>query len=193
VSCTVGYNARMDASKGWLRVSVEDYLEGEKDAAVKHEYVHGEIFALAGASDVHNTIAGNIHTVLNLAARRKGCRVYMSDMKVRVGESFYYPDVMLVCDDGPDAYYKDKPCVIAEVLSPNTLRTDTNEKRYAYLGLPSLALYLLVDSRRRFVWGYYRTKTGWEERVFGESEAVPVPCAEVDLSAEDIYIQTPYL
>jgi Uma2 family endonuclease len=189
----VSYNAPMDAAKGWVPVSVEDYLEGEKDAPVKHEYVHGEVFALAGASDVHNTIAGNIHTVLNLAARRKGCRVYMSDMKVRVAESFYYPDVMLVCDDGPDAYYKDKPCVIAEVLSPGTLRTDTNEKRYAYLGLPSLALYLLVDSRRRFVRGYYRTKTGWEERVFREGEAVPVPCAEVELSAEDIYIQTPYL
>jgi Uma2 family endonuclease len=183
----------MDAAKGWLRVSVEDYLEGEKDAAVKHEYVHSEVFALAGRGDVHNTIALNIALAVTPAARRKGCRVYMSDMKVRAGESFYYPDVMLVCEDGPDPYYKDKPCVITEVLSPSTLRTDTNEKRYAYLDLPSLALYLLVDSRRRFVRGYYRTKTGWEERVFGEGEAVPVPCAEVELSAEDIYIQTPYL
>ncbi len=151
MSGSVGYNARMDAAKGWLQVSVEDYLEREKDAPVKYEYVHGEVFALTSASDVHNTIAGNIHTVLNLAARRTGCRVYMSDMKVRVGESFYYPDVMPVRIDGPDTYYKDKPCVITEVLSPSTLRTDTNEKRYACLGLPSLALYLLVDSRRRFV------------------------------------------
>lgn len=193
MSYPVSYNARMDASKGWFQVSVEDYLAGEKDAPVKHEYVHGEVFALAGASDVHNTVALNIALALTPVARRKDCRVYMSDMKVRVGESFYYPDVMLVCDDGPDPYYKDKPCVITEVLSPSTLRTDTNEKRYAYLGLPSLALYLLVDSRRRFVWSYYRTKTGWEERVFGEGDAIPVPCADVELSAEDIYIQTPYL
>lgn len=190
----MSYNTRMDASKVWFQLSVERYLEGEKDAPVKHEYVHGEVFALAGASDVHNIIAGNIHTVFNLAARRKGCRTYMSDMKVRVEDGvFYYPDVMFVCDDGPDPYYKDKPCVIAEVLSPSTLRTDTNEKRYAYLGLPSLELYLLVDSRRRFVWGYYRTKTGWEERVFAEGEVIPVPCAEVELTASDIYIQTPYL
>ncbi len=189
----MSYNARMDASKGWLRVSVEDYLEGEEDAPVKHEYVRGEVFALAGASDVHNTIAGNIHTVLNLAARSRGSRVYMSDVKVRVGESFYYTDVMFVCDDGPDTYYKDKPCVIAEVLSPTTLRTDANEKRYAYLGLSGLALYLLVDSRRRFVWGYYRTKTGWEKRVFSEGEAIPVPYAEVELTVADIYVQTPYL
>ena len=183
----------MDASKSWFQLSMEDYLEGEKDASVKHEYVHGEVFALAGASDVHNTVAGNIHTVFNLAARQKGCRAYMSDMKVRVGDAFYYPDVMFVCDDGPDPHYKTKPCIIVEVLSPSTLRTDTNEKRYAYLGLPSLELYLLVDSRRRFVWGLYRTKTGWQERAFGEGDAVSVPCAEVELTASDIYIQTPYL
>lgn len=141
---------------------------------------------------MHNTSALNLALALAPAARRTGCRVYVSNMKVRVGESFYYPDVVLVCDDGPDAYYKDKPYVIAEVLSPGTLRTDTNERRYAYLGLPSLALYLLVDSRRQFVRGYYRTKTGWEERVFGEGEAVLVSCAEVELTPSDVYIQTPY-
>jgi Uma2 family endonuclease len=183
----------MAVSKSWFEVSIKDYLEGERDAPVKHEYVYGEVFALAGSSDVHNTVALNISIALTPAARQKGCRVYMSDMKVRVGERFYYPDVMLVCDDGPDAYYKDKPCVIAEVLSPSTLRTDTNEKRYSYLELPSLELYLLIDSRRQFVRGFYRGKTGWEERVFAEGEAVPVPCADLELTTEDIYIQTPYL
>ena len=188
-----GYNTRMDASKSWYRVGVEEYLEGERDAPNKHEYVYGEVFALAGASDTHITIALNIALALAPAARKKGCRVYASDMKVRVGERFYYPDVMFVCDDSPDPYYKDKPCVIVEVLSPSTVRTDTNEKRYSYLELPSLQLYLLVDSRRRFVWGYYRGQTGWEERFFGEGETIPVPCADVALSAEDIYIQTPYI
>ncbi len=183
----------MDASKSWFQVSVEDYLEGEKDAAVKHEYVHGEVYVLAGASDVHNTIALNLALALTPAARQKDCRVYASDMKVHVDEVFYYPDVMFVCDDGPDPYYKDNPCVLIEVLSPSTLRTDTNEKRYNYLTLPSLELYLLVDSRRRFVWGYYRTKTGWHERVFSEGETVPVPCADLELTMADIYIQTPYL
>lgn len=184
----------MDAPKSWFSLSVEAYLEGERDAPVRHEYVHGEVFALAGASDVHNTVAGNIHTSLNLAARRTGCRAYMADMKVRVGAAtFYYPDVMFVCEDGPDPYYKDKPCVLVEVMSPSTLRTDTNEKRYTYLQLPSLQLYLLVDSRRQYVMGYYRRKAGWEARTFAEGERVPVPCAETELSFGDIYIQTPYL
>jgi len=182
------------ALKGWHRISVEEYLEGEKDAPVKHEYVGGEVFALAGSSDVHNTIAGNIHTVFNLAARRKGCRAYMSDMKVRTsGDVFYYPDVMFVCQDGPDPYYKDHPCVIVEVMSPSTLRIDLFEKRYAYQAVPSVQLYLLVDSRRRAVSGYYRSKEGWEERDFERQDTVPVPCADVHLSTEDIYIQTPFL
>ena len=71
----MSYNTRMDASRSWYRVSVEEYLEGERDAPNKHEYVYGEVFFLAGASDMHNAIAGNIHTALNLAARRTGwCR-----------------------------------------------------------------------------------------------------------------------
>ena len=184
----------MDATKDWYTVAVEDYLEGEKDGFVRHEYVYGEVFAMAGSSDVHNTISGNIHTAFNLAARRLNCRAYINDMKVRVSEKiFYYPDAMFVCEDNPDPYYKDKPCVIVEVASRSTARTDMNEKRYAYQNLPSLQLYLLVDSRKQFVLGYYRTKKGWEERHFDEGETVPVPCADLELTFEDIYIQTPYL
>ncbi len=181
----------MNAPKGMFQLSVKDYLEGEKDAPFKHEHVHGEVFALAGASDVHNTVALNIALALTPAARRKDCRAYASDMKVRIGDIFYYPGVMFVCEDNLDPYYKEKPCALVGVLSPSTLRTDTNEKRYAYLNPPSLSLYLLVDSRR-FLWGYYRTKTGWEERVFTEGETVPVPCAEVELKMA-AYVQTPYL
>jgi Uma2 family endonuclease len=185
----------MDTAKTWSRLSVEEYLDGEKDAAVKHEYVHGETFAMAGASDVHNTVALNIALALTPAARRSNCRVYASDMKVRVTDAiFYYPDVMFVCEDGPDAYYKDKPCAVVEVISQSTARTDENEKRHAYLGMQELELYLLVDSRRRFARGFYRTKTGWEERFFmDEDSLVPIPCAGVSLSMEDIYVQTPWL
>lgn len=184
----------MDVSKDWYRVSLEDYLEGEKDAAVRHEYVDGEVFAMAGGSRAHNTVSGNIHTALNLAARRSNCRAYINDMKVSIDENiFYYPDVMFDCGADSDDYYVNKPCVIVEVISPSTVRTDMNEKRYAYQTLTSLQLYLLVDSRKQFVLGYYRTKKGWEERHFEEGETVPIPCADLSLTFEDIYIQTPYL
>lgn len=175
-------------------MSVEDYLKEEKDAPIKHEYVYGEVFAMAGASDVHNAITLNIATVLLAAARRKACRTYASDMKVRAQDNiFYYPDVMFVCEDDSNDYYKERPCVIIEVLSNSTNRTDKNEKRHAYLALPSLKLYLLADSRRQWVMGYYRTKAGWEERIFAEQDSIPIPCADTQLTIEDIYIQTPYL
>ena len=142
---------------------------------------------------MHNTIALNLALALTPAARQKDCRVYASDMKVHVDEMFYYPDVMFVCDDGPGPVYKDKPCVIAEVINLDTLRVDTAEKSHTYLELPSLKLYLLVDSRHQFVCGYYRMETGWEDRVFAEGGNVPVPCADLELTTEDTYVQTPYL
>ena len=90
----------MDAVKGLYTISVEEYLEGEKDAPVRHEYIYGEVFAMAGGSDVHNTVTLNIASALVAAARQKGCRAYSSDMKVRVEDNlFYYPDVLFVCED----------------------------------------------------------------------------------------------
>jgi Uma2 family endonuclease len=183
----------MDVAQKPAWISVEAYLEGEKDSLVKHEYVHGEIWAMAGASDVHNTIAGNVFAALLLAARVKGCRAYISDMKVRVGdETFYYPDVMFTCEQNTDSYFKAAPCVVIEVISPSTARIDQNEKRYAYTEHETVQLYLLIDSRKQAVTGYYRTKQGWQERVFQEEDMVPVPCADIELSLEDIYQQTKF-
>jgi Uma2 family endonuclease len=116
------------------------------------------------------------------------CRVYASDMKVRVeGELFYYPDVMVVCEPPADDYYEAAPCVIVEVVSGSTSRKDRMEKRFGYLMLDSLRLYLLVDSRRRAVTGFSRTPSGWEERVYSEGDSIPIPCLDVPLTFADIY------
>ena len=104
----------MSVPKRLRRVSVEEYLEGEKDARVRHEYIDGQVFAMAGASDRHNRIS------LNLAAKLDGhlddgpCEVFIADMKVSVSEIvFYYPDVVVACD-GPaaDPYYRKQPRLI---------------------------------------------------------------------------------
>ena len=91
------------------QISADDYLHVEKVAKVKHEYLDGRIYAMAGASERHNRIAVNIAFQLRGAARGKSCGVFISDMKVRERGSniFYYPDVMLVCDPEDDhPYYK---------------------------------------------------------------------------------------
>jgi len=101
----------------------DDYLDGEKISDVRHEYVDGHVFAMAGTSVRHNRIAMNIANVIYNAADAQGgsCEVFASDIKVRIKhrKSFYYPDVLLSGDeaDNEDPYYKDKPCLLVEVLS----------------------------------------------------------------------------
>ena len=181
----------MYASRAFDRISAADYLEGEKDADIRHEYVYGYVYAMAGSSPAHNIIAGNIQTAFNIALTNSPCVVYASDMKVRADvEAFYYPDVMIVCDNDLSSYFQDKPCVIVEVLSKKTARKDLHEKRFMYQTLPSLELYLLVDSRTHQVYGHYRTDKGWEERAFDVGQPVPVPCAGTELTHEQIYAKT---
>lgn len=179
----------MTALKLLETISAEEYLEGEKLSPVKHEYVHGRIFALAGASDAHNRVAGNIFAQLWDAATQKGCRIYMSDMKVRaLGSRFYYPDVMVVCDetDG-DPYIKEKPCLIVEVLSRSTAATDRREKVDAYLSLPILNAYVLVDSQMKQVEAFTRTPEGWREDHWQGEGVVPFACLDTTLSFDAIY------
>ncbi|MGL4609098.1 MAG: Uma2 family endonuclease [Trueperaceae bacterium] len=158
-------------------ITVEEYLETEQDADVRHEYIYGEIYAMAGADVNHNIIAANISRHLGNAADKTDCRVYQSDMKVRVEEEvFYYPDVIVACQDIIDNYYENNPCVIVEILSKSTLRKDAMEKRLAYLALESLQLYLLVDSRKRWIKSYKRVGKKWEERIHQETDVINVPC-----------------
>ena len=81
-------------------VTPEEYLEWEKHQEIKHEYRDGDIYAMAGASDAHVTIAGNIFALLRNNVRGSNCRVYISDMKARLEKfnRFYYPDVLVTCD-----------------------------------------------------------------------------------------------
>jgi Uma2 family endonuclease len=181
----------MIVPRAFDRISVEEYLEAEQDADIRHEYIYGEIYAMAGASVHHNLVTGNIFFVFRNAAERSECRVYQSDMKVRVDEEvFYYPDVLVSCQAIADEYYENKPCVIVEVMSKSTVRKDTQEKRLAYAGIDSVQLYLLVDSRKRWVKSYRRIGNKWEERLHSESDAIDIPCIDARLTLEDIYKKT---
>lgn len=82
------------------KLSPEEYLKTEKTRDIKHEYIKGEIYEMAGASDSHVTIAGNLFSLLKSFLRGKNCRVYIADMKVQIERTnvFYYPDVIVTCD-----------------------------------------------------------------------------------------------
>jgi Uma2 family endonuclease len=172
-----------------------DYLIQEAESDIKHEYVDGDCYAMSGASEKHNIITGNIFFQLRLATRgqNSGCRVFASDMKCRIenGRIYYYPDVMLVCQQSDNAdYYKQQPCFIAEVQSKTTERVDRHEKWLVYSKIPSLRYYLLADSRQQKVDYFYRDDNGdWHSGVLADGETLDIICDgyHAALSLADIY------
>lgn len=151
----------MSAVKKLSPISVEDYLAGELVSLVKHEYVDGRVYAMAGGRNVHNIIALNIAARLLTRLSGKPCQPFNSDTKIRIprppSEKFYYPDVSVVCEPSPLQFtYQERPVVLFEVISESTRRADEGEKKDGYLGLPSLAVYALVEQDSALVNVYRR-------------------------------------
>lgn len=170
----------------------EDYLALEAESQFKHEYLDGQIVAMAGAGERHNRITINAAFHLRSAARGTPCGVYVSDMKLRVEttNAFYYPDVMLVCAGDDHPYYKTRPCVVVEVLSPSTAAIDRREKWLAYRTLPRLSVYLLIDTERRHADYWQRDADGtWRQGVLEENEVLTLDCPplKIPLCLDDLY------
>jgi Uma2 family endonuclease len=170
-------------------LTVEEYLEREKAGEVRHEYLGGYLYALAGGTGRHNRIAGNIHAHCWQLALDKPCRVYQEGMKLRLGDAFYYPDVMVVCDKAePDPYFETEPCILVEVLSASTRDIDLREKMLGYKSLPSLQVYLVVDSDALIVRHFWRDADGrWQQQDLTGDGDIPLPCLGGTLSLPQIY------
>ena len=173
-------------------LSVEEYLTSEQASDVRHEYVNGYVYALAGVGQKHSRVAGNIHARLWGLAQNRPCRVHQSDMKLYVeagGTLFYYPDVMVVCNKPePDPYFETEPCVLVEVLSPSTRSTDLREKLNAYKSLPSVQTYLIVETERLVVRHISRSADGrWHQEDLTGDGDILLPCLDGTLSLPQIY------
>ena len=145
----------MIASPKQPQLTSDEYLHLEAQNNVKHEYIDGEIYAMAGASDPHVTIALNLATLLRSHVRGSGCRVYISDMKARIEalNRFYYPDVLVTCDprDLENPTYKQFPTLVVEVLSDSTEAFDRGDKFADYQTLETLREYVLINTKRQRV------------------------------------------
>ena len=169
---------------------MDEYLEMEEASPTKHEYVAGQIFSLAGASERHNRIAMNIAAQLWAAAGDGPCRVYGSDMRLRIGDDVvYYPDVQVVWDPADtEQRYTSSPCVVVEVLSPSTESIDLREKLLAYSRIKSLRAYVIVYRDDMRIMRHYRAENdAWFDALHGPESNVPFACPEVDLSVREIY------
>ena len=173
------------------KLSEQDYLRGEMQSEIRHEYVDGVVFAMAGAGEAHNLIAGNIFAKLRESVRGGPCRVFISDMKLHVQtwQAYYYPDIMVTCDPtDSQTHYKERPSLVVEVLSPSTQRTDRREKMLAYRTLDSLKEYLLVETDKRQAELYRRDEAGeWKLAEFRSDQPLFLDCIGVSLTLEEIY------
>jgi Uma2 family endonuclease len=171
-------------------LAAEEYLSGERNSEVRHEYIGGVAYAMAGASEEHNLISLNLATVLRAQVRTKSWRVFMVDMKVRLSvgreDVFYYSDVVVACDGrDTDRYFKRYPTTLIEVLSEETERTDRREKFLSYTGIETLQEYLLVAQDRMEV-TIFRRRKEWQPKVLtkkGQIIRLESIAGEIPLSA----------
>jgi len=183
----------MSTAKKLNLVSVEDYLASEVSSPIKREYLGGAVHAMADARNAHNIIACNVLIATGSRLRGKKWHAFNSDTKVRIQlpthVRFYYPDASVVCRQNPGTdSFQDEPTVIFEVLSRSTRRIDEGEKKDAYLSIPSLALYILVEQDSPAVVAYRRTARGFEREVYeGLDAVIPMSEVEADLALAEIY------
>jgi Uma2 family endonuclease len=176
-------------------IPVEEYLEAERRSEVRHEYVGGQLYAMAGASDEHNRIVTNICGELRERLRGKRCEPFMADMKLKIPDSqaFYYPDVLVACDPSDHApFFRERPTVVFEVLSPETERTDQREKRFAYSLIASLRVYVIVAQDKRQLTVLRRGRAGpWKtEIVEARNPVLKLPELKLEIPLARIYERT---
>jgi Uma2 family endonuclease len=176
-------------------ISPEEYLEGELYAQIRHEYVDGQVFAMAGTSIDHNRIARNVLTELSSRLRGGPCEAFINDIKLRIPEPanvYYYPDVMVACDPSDNAkYYRERPSHIIEVISPDTERTDRREKMLAYREIPGIKSYIILEQDRIQATLLRPAPSGWKTEIIRGADAMlTLPDLKIEIPLARIYERT---
>lgn len=174
------------------RLSVEDYLRNEERGDQRHEYVHGVISAMVGGTARHNMLTSTVSAVLRKHLKGSSCTVFMSDMKLRVGDVFYYPDVMAVYHSllqriDLDSVFQTEPVLIVEVLSKSTESKDRLEKLVAYQSIPTVMEYMLVSQDKVSIDIYRRYNDTWRLESLSYGDTVMLESVNFKIEAELIY------
>jgi Uma2 family endonuclease len=169
-------------------ITVEEYLEGERHDEDRNEFVGGEIYAMVGATQAHNLIAVNIVAALHAHLRGTACRAFTGTMKLRVGDDFYYPDVVVTCDrKDTDPRFIAHPVLIVEVLSPGTISWDTRHKLGAYKAIGSLREYVLAEQEKRQVRVHRRVGKGWRTDTCTGAQSMRLASVDLILALDEVY------
>lgn len=177
-------------------ISPEDYIKGELRSDIRHEYIDGRVYAMAGASDTHNRIVMNLSRELGNHLRGKRCEPFSNGMKVKpppeLGDIFYYPDVIVACDPTDNArYYRERPAIICEVLSRDTRTTDLREKAFAYRQIASVEVYVVFEQERIAATVMRRADHGWAcQEIEGANAVLRLDPIDVDVPLGLLYERT---
>ena len=177
------------------RFTLDDYLAVELASPVRHEFIRGSVFAMAGGTPRHNEIAANIQYAMRRALESSPCRPVGADQRIRVSESEYtYADVSVYCGKiqvapSPPPDTATNPVVVVEVLSDSTRAYDHGDKLEMYRRIPGLQAIWLVepDTTRITVW--QREAGEWASRAYGIEDR-ELPLLDVGVSLADIYATT---
>ncbi|WP_252179588.1 Uma2 family endonuclease [Endozoicomonas sp. 4G] len=173
-------------------LSVDAYLESEKAAKSKSEYINGYVYAMVGGSRRHNLLTVSLATRLHQHLSGTGCDVFASDMKVSAGSDsdhiFFYPDIMVSCGHGSDDdYVEENPKLIIEILSKSTEQHDRFAKLEAYTQIATLEEYMLVSQYEVLVDLYRREGGQWCTQRYREGDTLYLRSVGLELSVMDIY------
>jgi len=184
----------MTATLAQPSMSADEYLAFEGASPSKHEYWHGEVFAMAGASRRHNLLVSNLVRLLGNALLHRPCEVYPSDMRVgsAAGDVFTYPDVTVICGEpqfaGSDTLLN--PLVIVEVLSDSTETYDRGKKFEHYRRIGSVQHYLLVAQNRALIEHYARQSDGtWAYADHRIGDTVALGGLGCELTVAEVYVK----
>ena len=170
-------------------MTVEEYLEFEKTSEVRHEFVDGKLFAMAGETLVHDDIVLNIVEILRPQARAKSCKLHATNIQTQVkGTRYRYPDIVVTCETIHNPRLIEAPCFILEVLSDTTSDVDHGAKLEEYRRISSLQRYAIVSQKIRQVIVYKRMGQTWDFDVLLENGEFDIPCLATTLSLEQIYV-----
>lgn len=166
-------------------ISEQDYLAGEQNSDVKHEYIAGQIYAMSDAHANHNRLSATLMREIGNHLKGKPCQPYASDMKVKVGSKYFYPDVMVDCSDSND-YYTETPILLVEILSKSTRRMDETTKRVVYMQIPTLQEYVLIEQDFVKI-EVMRGCDDWRSATYLLGDNVTFASIGLTLAVEDIY------
>ncbi len=172
--------------------TASDFLAWDESQTLRHEYFQGEVFAMAGGSDNHATVIGNVFVPLRAHLKGTPCRVFMQDVKLNVekANSYFYPDVFVTCSerDAQDRMIKSEAKLVVEVLSTSTTAFDRGHKFEAYRSMPSLQEYVLIDPEAQTAEVYRRsTNEEWILRAYATGSDVTLKSIDLTISSTDLF------